>query len=166
MQDVQLPHYLCHVGGSKTYILITWYLEKIGWWRAWCEIMETGNDSNRVNRMEQHQKLTVVITSLSGVGLYAESSFPGMACVMACRVAWRRKSCLFCVEMGQLHYHAYRLSLFESVRQFVKDFRASGKTLGFGVQRRIYMPLLRIACDLRRIWVECCHKSPRPFPLV
>jgi len=62
---------------------------------------------------------------------------------MACRdLAKAEKLPLLWECRGQLHYHAYRLSLFESVRQFVKDFRAAARPWKLWCATR-YMPFIK-----------------------
>ncbi|HEY9643281.1 MAG TPA: protochlorophyllide reductase [Coleofasciculaceae cyanobacterium] len=99
--------------------------------------------------MEQDQKSTVVITGASsGVGLYAAKALAqrGWHVVMACRDLPKTEKVAHMVGMPPGSYTISHLDLasLESVRQFVKDFRASGKTLDALVcNAAIYMPLLK-----------------------
>ncbi len=112
--------------------------------------METVNDSQRsLNRMEQHPNSTVVITGASsGVGLYAAKALSqrGWHVVMACRDLAKAEKAAQTVGMPQDSYTLMHIDLasLESVRQFVKDFRSSGKSLDALVcNAAIYMPLLK-----------------------
>lgn len=100
--------------------------------------------------MEQHRKSTVVITGASsGVGLQAAKAFSQMGqwhVVMACRDLLKAEKAAQAVEVPQDSYTIMHLDLasLESVRQFVDDFRASGKSLDALVcNAAIYMPLLK-----------------------
>ena len=100
--------------------------------------------------MEQHRKSTVVITGASsGVGLQAAKAFSQMGqwhVVMACRDLVKAEKAALAVEVPQDSYTIMHLDLasLESVRQFVNDFRASGKSLDALVcNAAIYMPLLK-----------------------
>ncbi|HEY9883475.1 MAG TPA: protochlorophyllide reductase [Thermosynechococcaceae cyanobacterium] len=99
--------------------------------------------------MEQHPNSTVVITGASsGVGLYAAKALSqrGWHVVMACRDLTKAEKAAQTVGMSQDSYTLMHIDLasLESVRQFVKDFRASGKSLDALVcNAAIYMPLLK-----------------------
>ena len=99
--------------------------------------------------MGQDQKSTVVITGASsGVGLYAAKALAkrGWYVVMACRDLDKAQKAAQTVGMSQDSYTLMHIDLasLESVRQFVKDFRASGKSLDALVcNAAIYMPLLK-----------------------
>ncbi|BAZ19795.1 protochlorophyllide oxidoreductase [Kalymmatonema gypsitolerans NIES-4073] len=99
--------------------------------------------------MEQHPNSTVVITGASsGVGLYAAKALSqrGWHVVMACRDLAKAEKAAQTVGMSQDSYTLMHIDLasLESVRQFVKDFRASGKSLDALVcNAAIYMPLLK-----------------------
>lgn len=100
--------------------------------------------------MEQHRKSTVVITGASsGVGLQAAKAFSQIGqwhVVMACRDLVKAEKAALAVEVPQDSYTIMHLDLasLESVRQFVNDFRASGKSLDALVcNAAIYMPLLK-----------------------
>ncbi|WP_414589070.1 protochlorophyllide reductase [Scytonema sp. PCC 10023] len=99
--------------------------------------------------MEQHPNSTVVITGASsGVGLYAAKALSqrGWHVVMACRDLAKAQKAAQTVGMSQDSYTLMHIDLasLESVRQFVKDFRASGKSLDALVcNAAIYMPLLK-----------------------
>jgi len=99
--------------------------------------------------MGQDQKSTVVITGTSsGVGLYAAKALAqrGWHVVMACRDLPKTEKAARTVGIPQDSYTLIRIDLasMESVRQFVKDFRASGKSLDALVcNAAIYMPLIK-----------------------
>lgn len=99
--------------------------------------------------MEQDQKSTVVITGASsGVGLYAAKALAqkGWDVVMACRDLEKAQQAASAVEIPPDSYTLMHIDVgsLESVRQFVKDFRASGKSLDALVcNAAIYMPLLK-----------------------
>lgn len=99
--------------------------------------------------MEQHQKSTVVITGASsGVGLYAAKALAqkGWDVVMACRDLEKAQKAASDVEIPPDSYTLMHIDVgsLESVRQFVKNFRASGKSLDALVcNAAIYMPLLK-----------------------
>jgi protochlorophyllide reductase len=99
--------------------------------------------------MEPHHKSTVVITGASsGVGLYAAKALSqrGWYVVMACRDLAKAEKAAQMVGMPQDSYTIMHIDLasLESVRHFVKDFRASGKSLDALVcNAAIYMPLLK-----------------------
>lgn len=99
--------------------------------------------------MEPDRKSTVVITGASsGVGLYAAKALSqrGWYVVMACRDLAKAEKAALMVEMPQDSYTVMHIDLasLESVRHFVKDFRASGKSLDALVcNAAIYMPLLK-----------------------
>jgi protochlorophyllide reductase len=102
-----------------------------------------------LNRMEQHQKSTVVITGASsGVGLYAAKALSqrGWHVVMACRDLAKAEKAAQTVGMPQESYTIMHIDLgsLESVRQFVNHFRTSGRSLDALVcNAAIYMPLLK-----------------------
>jgi protochlorophyllide reductase len=99
--------------------------------------------------MEQDHKSTVVITGASsGVGLYAAKALAqkGWDVVMACRDLEKAQKAASDVEIPPDSYRIMHIDVgsLESVRQFVKDFRASGKSLDALVcNAAIYMPLLK-----------------------
>jgi protochlorophyllide reductase len=100
--------------------------------------------------MEQHQKSTVVITGASsGVGLYTTKAFAEREqwhVVMACRDLAKAEKAAYLVGMPPDSYTIMHIDLasLESVRQFVNNFRASGKSLDALVcNAAIYMPLLK-----------------------
>jgi protochlorophyllide reductase len=99
--------------------------------------------------MEQGQKPTVVITGASsGVGLYAAKALAqrGWHVVMACRDLPKTEKVALEVGMPIGSYTISHLDLasLENVRQFVTNFRSSGKTLDALVcNAAIYMPLLK-----------------------
>lgn len=95
------------------------------------------------------QQSTVVITGTSsGVGLYAAKAFVqrGWYVVMGCRDLPKTKNAAQSVGIPEDSYTVIHLDLasLESVRQFVKDFRATGRNLDALVcNAAIYMPLLK-----------------------
>ena len=99
--------------------------------------------------MEPDLTSPVVITGASsGVGLYAAKALSqrGWYVVMACRDLAKAEKAALMVGMPQDSYTVMHIDLasLESVRHFVKDFRASGKSLDALVcNAAIYMPLLK-----------------------
>ncbi len=99
--------------------------------------------------MEQYQKPTAVITGASsGVGLYTAKALvqKGWHVVMACRDIPKTEQAAQLVGMPQGSYTIMYIDLasLESVRQFVKNFLASGKSLhALLCNAAIYMPLLK-----------------------
>ncbi len=97
----------------------------------------------------EDQKSTVVITGASsGVGLYAAKALSqrGWYVVMGCRDLAKAAQAAQALEMPQDNYTIMHIDLacLESVRQFVQDFRATGKPLDALVcNAAIYMPLLK-----------------------
>lgn len=97
--------------------------------------------------MEQHQKSTVVITGASsGVGLQAANALAkkGWYVVMACRNVEKTEKAAQSVGIPADSYTIMPLDLasLESVRQFVKTFRESGKSLDALVcNAAVYLPL-------------------------
>ena len=99
--------------------------------------------------MKQNQKSTVVITGASsGVGLYGAKALAkkGWHVVMACRNLEKTQKVAKEVGMPSDSYSVIHLDLasFKSVRQFVEDFRKTGKSLDALVcNAAVYMPLLK-----------------------
>lgn len=99
--------------------------------------------------MVQDHKSTVVITGASsGVGLQAARSLAerGWHVVMACRNLEKTKNAAQTVGMSPDNYSIIHLDLasLESVKQFVNDFRATGRSLDALVcNAAVYMPLLK-----------------------
>jgi protochlorophyllide reductase len=99
--------------------------------------------------MEQQQQPTAIITGASsGVGLYAAKALAkrGWHAVMACRDLAKAEKAAREVEMPPDSYTILPIDLasLASVRQFVQDFRARGKSLDALVcNAAIYMPLLK-----------------------
>ena len=99
--------------------------------------------------MEQNQKSTVVITGASsGVGVHAAKALAQMGwdVVMACRDLAKSQAAATALEMPQGNYTIMLLDLADlaSVRQFVQNFRASGKSLNALVcNAAVYLPLLK-----------------------
>ncbi len=97
--------------------------------------------------MEQHQKSTVVITGASsGVGLQAAKALAkkGWYVVMACRNLEKTEKAAQTVGIPADTYTIIPLDLasLESVHQFVKTFRESGKSLDALVcNAAVYLPL-------------------------
>jgi protochlorophyllide reductase len=99
--------------------------------------------------MEQNQHLTVAITGASsGVGLQAAKALAqrGWHVVMACRNLAKTEKAAQAVGIPKDSYTIIHLDLasLESVRKFVKDFRATGRSLDALVcNAAVYMPLLK-----------------------
>jgi protochlorophyllide reductase len=99
--------------------------------------------------MVQDQKPTVIITGTSsGVGLYAAKSFVdrGWHVIMACRDIPKTEAAAQSLSIAKENYTILPIDLasLESVRNFVKDFRATGRSLNAVVcNAAIYMPLLK-----------------------
>jgi protochlorophyllide reductase len=95
------------------------------------------------------RKSTVVITGASsGVGLYAAKAMAdrNWHVVMACRDLEKTQKAAQSVGMPENSYTIMHIDLasLESVRQFVNNFRASGKSLDALVcNAAIYMPLIK-----------------------
>jgi protochlorophyllide reductase len=107
------------------------------------------HDSCNFNKMTQHQKSTVVITGASsGVGLQAARALAerGWYVVMACRDLAKGENAAKSLGMQPDSYTIMHIDLasLESVRHFVKDFRATGRSLDALVcNAAIYMPLIK-----------------------
>lgn len=99
--------------------------------------------------MEQQQTYSVVITGASsGVGLYAAKSLAqrGWHVIMACRNLPKAKRVAEEVGMAPESYTILKLDLasLDSVRQFVKDFRETGRSLdALVINAAIYKPQLK-----------------------
>jgi protochlorophyllide reductase len=99
--------------------------------------------------MVQDQHSTVVITGTSsGVGLYAAKALAkrGWHVVMACRDLEKAENAAQTLEIPSDSYTLMHIDLgsLDSVRKFVNDFRASGKSLDALVcNAAIYMPLIK-----------------------
>lgn len=99
--------------------------------------------------MDQSQQSTAVVTGASsGVGLYAAKALAdrGWHVVMACRNLPKTEKVAKEVGLPNGSYSIMKLDLasLDSVRSFVKEFRASGKTLDSLVcNAAVYLPLLK-----------------------
>ncbi len=99
--------------------------------------------------MEARQNSTAIITGASsGVGLYAAKALTqkGWHVIMACRDLAKAANVAQEVGMSEDSYTLMQIDLasLESVRQFVKTFRESGKSLDALVcNAAIYMPLIK-----------------------
>jgi protochlorophyllide reductase len=99
--------------------------------------------------MQSQQNLTVVITGASsGVGLYAAKALTqrGWHVVMACRDLAKAKTAAQALGLSPERYSLMQIDLgsLDNVRQFVKTFRESGKSLDALVcNAAVYMPLLK-----------------------
>lgn len=99
--------------------------------------------------MEQSRKPTVVITGTSsGVGLHAANALAkrGWHVVMACRDLKKADEAAQSLGIPKDSYTLMHIDLasLESVRQFVKTFRESGRSLeALLCNAAIYMPLLK-----------------------
>jgi protochlorophyllide reductase len=99
--------------------------------------------------MAQNGKPTVIITGASsGVGLYTAKAMAnkGWHVVMACRDLAKAQTAAQSVGILKDSYTIIHIDLgsLDSVRQFVNNFRASGKTLdALLCNAAIYMPLIK-----------------------
>jgi protochlorophyllide reductase len=100
--------------------------------------------------MEQNGKLTVIITGASsGVGLQAAKALANREnwhIIMACRDLIKAEKAAQSVGMAANSYTLMHIDLgsLESVRQFVNNFRATGRSLEALVcNAAIYMPLIK-----------------------
>lgn len=99
--------------------------------------------------MSQDQKPTVIITGTSsGVGLYSAKALAnkGWYVVMACRDLPKTEQAAESVGIAKENYTIIQVDLasLESVRNFVKAFRALGRSLEAVVgNAAIYMPLIK-----------------------
>ncbi|KAM3114931.1 protochlorophyllide reductase [Phormidesmis sp. 146-33] len=99
--------------------------------------------------MQQNQNLTVVVTGASsGVGLYAAKALAqrGWHVVMACRDLEKAKQAAQSLGMSPDRYTLMHIDLgsLDSVREFVKTFHESGKSLDALVcNAAVYLPLLK-----------------------
>ena len=99
--------------------------------------------------MELRQSTVVITGASSGVGLQAARSLSQTGqwhVVMACRDLEKTQAAADAVGMSSDSYTIMHLDLasLESVHQFVRDFRSSGKSLDALVcNAAIYMPLLK-----------------------
>jgi protochlorophyllide reductase len=102
-----------------------------------------------LNKMQQLQKPTVIITGASsGVGLQATRALieKGWHVVMACRDLSKAGKAAQALAFPEGSYTIMHVDLgsLGSVRQFVQEFRASGKSLEALVcNAAIYMPLIK-----------------------
>ena len=98
--------------------------------------------------MSAYQKTVIVTGASSGVGLYAAKSLAnrGWHVVMACRDLDKTRKVAQEVNIPQDSYSIIKLDLasLDSVRQFVNDFRATGRFLDALVcNAAVYLPLLK-----------------------
>ena len=100
--------------------------------------------------MEQNRQSTVIITGASsGVGLQAAKALANRGqwhVIMACRDLIKAEKAAKSVEMPANSYTLMHIDLgsLESVRQFVNNFRATGRSLEALVcNAAIYMPLIK-----------------------
>ena len=97
--------------------------------------------------MVQEQQSTAIVTGASsGVGLYAAKALAdrGWHVVMACRNLPKTEKAAERVGIAKDKYSVIHLDLasLDSVRQFVKDFRATGKSLAALIcNAAVYLPL-------------------------
>jgi protochlorophyllide reductase len=95
-----------------------------------------------------YQKTVIITGASSGVGLYAAKSLAnrGWHVVMACRNLEKAKQAAKEVRIPEGSYSIIKLDLasLASVRQFVQDFRATGRYLDALVcNAAVYLPLLK-----------------------
>ena len=98
--------------------------------------------------MEQQSYNVIITGASSGVGLYAAKALAdkGWHVTMACRNLPKTEKAIREVEMPDGSYSVIKLDLasLDSVRQFVQDFRATGKSLdALVVNAAIYKPQLK-----------------------
>ncbi|MGK7879492.1 MAG: protochlorophyllide reductase [Crocosphaera sp.] len=98
--------------------------------------------------VENHQSTVVITGASSGVGLYAAKALAdrGWYVVMACRNQPKAHQAAQSLGIPLDSYTVMHIDLgnLDSVRQFVKDFRTTGKSLDALVcNAAIYMPLLK-----------------------
>lgn len=100
--------------------------------------------------MKKDRKSTVIITGASsGVGVQAAKALAQMGTwdvVMACRDLTKARTAAETLAMPKENYSVMLLDLasLESVRQFVQNFRASGKSLDALVcNAAVYLPLVK-----------------------
>lgn len=99
--------------------------------------------------MQNSQQPTVIITGASsGVGLYATKALTqrGWHVVMACRDLAKAEAAAQSLGIPKDHYTLLRIDLgsLDSVRKFVDEFHATGRSLDALVcNAAIYMPLLK-----------------------
>ncbi|MDZ8188994.1 MAG: protochlorophyllide reductase [Nostoc sp. ChiSLP02] len=98
--------------------------------------------------MAQDKKTVVITGASSGVGLYAAKALAqrGWYVVLACRDLAKAQQAAQAVGIPYNSYTSIHIDLgsLDSVRQFVKNFRASGNSLDALVcNAAIYMPLLK-----------------------
>ncbi|MEM8777458.1 MAG: protochlorophyllide reductase [Cyanobacteria bacterium P01_G01_bin.49] len=97
---------------------------------------------------ENHQSTVVITGASSGVGLYAAKAMAerGWHVVMACRNQPKTHQVAKELEIPMDRYTVMQIDLgsLDSVQQFVKDFRSSGRSLdALLCNAAIYMPLLK-----------------------
>jgi protochlorophyllide reductase len=98
--------------------------------------------------MNQQQYTAIITGTSSGVGLYAAKALinRGWHVVMACRDLAKMEQAANSLELPKQSYTILQVDLasLESVRNFVNNFRATGKSLEALVcNAAIYMPLLK-----------------------
>jgi len=99
--------------------------------------------------MEQSKNSTAIVTGASsGVGLYAAKALTerGWHVIMACRNLEKAKTAAETVGIAPERYTVIHLDLasLDSVRQFVADFRGTGRSLTSLVcNAAVYLPLLK-----------------------
>lgn len=110
--------------------------------------MRTQDNEQSFKKMASNQKTVVITGTSSGVGLYAAKALAkrGWFVVMACRDIAKTEAAAQEVGIPKDSYTIMQIDLADlaSVRRFVQDFRASGRTLEALVgNAAIYMPLLK-----------------------
>ena len=98
--------------------------------------------------MDSNKKTVIITGTSSGVGLYAAKSMVerGWHVIAACRNLEKMENAAQEVGISKNNYSTIKLDLasLESVRQFVTDFRATGRILDALVcNAAVYLPLLK-----------------------
>ena len=98
--------------------------------------------------MNSNKKTVIITGASSGVGLYAAKSMVerGWHVIAACRNLEKMENAAQEVGIAKDNYSMIKLDLasLDSVRQFVTDFRATGRTLEALVcNAAVYLPLLK-----------------------
>ena len=98
--------------------------------------------------MEQQSRNVIITGASSGVGLYAAKALAekGWHVIMACRNIAKTEQVAKAQNIASENYSIIELDLasLDSVRKFVEDFRATGKSLdALVVNAAVYKPRLK-----------------------